>query len=76
MSPTPREAERFLVELRALPDSVPAVIRLRKFLKAALRAYNLRCERASQLHQRGRPAEDVALTPITIEHYDHEQEAL
>jgi hypothetical protein len=34
----------FRVTLSALPAwSVPAVLRLRRFLKAALRAYGLRC---------------------------------
>ncbi len=39
----PNGRERFLVELEALPHSAPAVNRLRRFLKAALRMYGLRC---------------------------------
>jgi hypothetical protein len=39
----------FCVHLQALPDPVAPTIRLRRFLKGALRAYNLRCTRAVQL---------------------------
>jgi hypothetical protein len=53
--------ERFLVELRALPDEVPPVVRLRKFLKAALRAYGLRCTRARSLGPPGSAPVDQAL---------------
>jgi len=35
--------ERFTLVLQALPDGVPAIIRLRRVLKAALRSYGLRC---------------------------------
>ena len=44
---------RFLVTLEALPDDVPAVVRLKKFMKAALRAYRLRCASAREV-----PADD------------------
>jgi hypothetical protein len=42
---TRTEPERFTLTLAAVPDqnAVPAVIRLRRFLKAALRCYGLRC---------------------------------
>ncbi len=40
---TQKSGERFVVELEALPDSVPSAIRLRHFLKAALRSWGLRC---------------------------------
>jgi hypothetical protein len=43
--PRPREPERFTVDLVALPDEVPAVVRLRAFLKRALRSYRLKCVR-------------------------------
>jgi hypothetical protein len=33
----------YLVQLQALPDRTPPVIRLRSFLKAAWRSYRLRC---------------------------------
>jgi hypothetical protein len=69
------DCERFLVELLALPDTgasrscVPPVVRLRKFLKAALRAYGLRCTRARSLGSPGSApvdqALDVAPTPRT-----------
>lgn len=37
--------ERFALVLRAVPDpgGVPAIIRLRRFLKMSLRSYGLRC---------------------------------
>ena len=43
--PPPRDdfPERVWVELRILPDDVPRAIRLRRFLKAALRSYGIRC---------------------------------
>jgi hypothetical protein len=44
------QRERFNLTLEALPDSAPAVIRLKRFLKAALRSYGLRCTAAVQLH--------------------------
>ena len=34
--------------LRAVPDPVPAICRLRRFLKGALRGYGLRCERIEE----------------------------
>jgi hypothetical protein len=37
---TPK-GEIYLVELRAVPGDVPGIIRLRRFLKAALRSYQL-----------------------------------
>jgi hypothetical protein len=42
---------RYLVTLEALPDenNVPVPIRLRHFLKTALRAYRLRCRRIEQV---------------------------
>jgi hypothetical protein len=43
--------ERFVVELVAQPDGdAPAVIRLRHFLKAALRAWGLRCTGVRQVN--------------------------
>ena len=35
--------QRFRVHLEAPADDVPAAIRLRRFLKMALRSFNLRC---------------------------------
>ena len=41
----------FALTLQAVPGSdVPAIIRLRRFLKAALRGYGLRCIRAEEIH--------------------------
>ena len=42
MTGTPPRPEYHL-RLRAEPGMVPAVVRLRRFLKAALRSYGLRC---------------------------------
>ena len=36
-------ADEFEIVLRAIADKVPPVIRLRRFLKNALRCYRLRC---------------------------------
>ena len=35
--------ERFIIELQAAPGGIPAIVRLRKFLKMALRSYGLKC---------------------------------
>lgn len=56
--------ERYRLDLEAVPDfGAPAVIRLRRFLKAALRAYGLRCTSAVELHpdgeEAGPPEKDV-----------------
>jgi hypothetical protein len=58
--------ERFLVELTALPDDVPPVVRLRKFLKRALRAYRLRCVRVESVKE-PRQDENVAHNPVEPE---------
>ena len=42
--------ERYALTLESLPDDAPPIIRLRRFLKMALRAYGLRCTSAVQLH--------------------------
>lgn len=38
---------RFVLTLRALPDRVPAILRLRQFLKRARRDWLMVCERVS-----------------------------
>jgi hypothetical protein len=54
--------ERFALILEALPDGgVPAVVRLRRFLKAALRGYALRCVSVVEV-AREKPA-DVESAP-------------
>jgi hypothetical protein len=46
---TPRE--RYRIDLESIPDfGAPPIIRLRRFLKAALRAYGLKCTSAVELH--------------------------
>ena len=44
--PRPRDdfPERVWLEVRILPDDIPRAIRMRRFLKAALRAYGIRAE--------------------------------
>jgi hypothetical protein len=42
-SPATPPRERFTVVVEALPDKVPSRIRLRSFLKRALRSFNIRC---------------------------------
>ena len=37
------ELERYTLEIQALPDDVPAVVRLRRVLKSLLRGYRFRC---------------------------------
>jgi hypothetical protein len=44
----PKQPE-FLVALRAEGEGPPAVIRLRRWLKASLRGYGLRCVRAEEI---------------------------
>jgi hypothetical protein len=39
----------FLVELRAEGEGPPAVVRLRRWLKAALRQHGLRCVRVQEM---------------------------
>jgi hypothetical protein len=48
MADRPPQPE-FLLRLRALPNGVPVVLRLRKFLKLALRAFFLKCVSAEEL---------------------------
>jgi hypothetical protein len=45
----PDPPEDYLLILRALPDTVPGVIRLRAALKRFLRAYGLRCIRVEKV---------------------------
>ncbi|HKI30280.1 MAG TPA: hypothetical protein VKA46_00210 [Gemmataceae bacterium] len=52
--------ERYLLELRALPDDdAPAVVRLRQVLKSLLRAYGFRAVSVRDVTPRP-PAEDLA----------------
>jgi hypothetical protein len=43
MSTAPGTPERYTIVLQAMPSDAPAIIRLRRFLKAALRSYRFRC---------------------------------
>jgi hypothetical protein len=47
---------RFRLELVAGPSAYPPVVRLRRFLKLALRAFNLRCTKAEALEADGEGA--------------------
>jgi hypothetical protein len=52
--------ERFELELVAQPDEVPAIVRLKRLLKVALRAFGLRCVGARTLGGTPQAAQDVA----------------
>jgi hypothetical protein len=55
----PDRQPKFALTLVAVPGSdVPAAIRLKRFLKAALRSYGLRCTEAREIHPP--PAEPLA----------------
>ncbi len=61
----PREPEEFLVTLRAEPGwSVPVGVRLKRWLKACLRGYGLRCidvrERKDGLAEDGEQKKEAA----------------
>ncbi len=43
------------VILRPLPDTVPGVVRLRRFLKTALRGFGLRCVTVDEVPPPGPP---------------------
>ena len=51
--------QRFTVELEAMPDDVPPIPRLKRFLKNALRAYRLRALRVSQTQPTGDPTTEI-----------------
>jgi hypothetical protein len=51
--------ERFAIELEALPDGVPPVVRLRTWLKSALRAARFRAMSVRQTPQPPSPAAGV-----------------
>ena len=57
MEDTPRP--RYRIELEALPDPTPVIIRLRRLLKHALRACRLRCVEC-------RPAEEPAAATAAL----------
>jgi hypothetical protein len=54
-SDPPDDLSPWWIEIRPLPADVPAAVRVRRFLKSALRAYGLKCESV-----RGKPPEDAA----------------
>ena len=49
-------SQRFIIEVRPLPDAVPAEVRLRRALKTLLRAFGLRCESIELAKGQGRAA--------------------
>jgi hypothetical protein len=55
------EPERFLVELRAEGPGPPAAVRLRRWLKAALRQHGLRCVSVRQAAGPGQAGEKDVL---------------
>jgi hypothetical protein len=58
LSDTGNDRPRFALTLQALPNwgegDVPPIIRLRRFLKAALRSYGLRCTEIRETPPEGR----------------------
>jgi hypothetical protein len=48
--------ERYRLELEALADDAPAVVRLRRALKCLLRAFGLRCRSVADVTTRQLPA--------------------
>ena len=60
------ESARYRVELRAVgPDDVPVVIRLRRLLKVALRAFGLRAVKVEQVEPAG---DGPVVTDTRLEH--------
>jgi hypothetical protein len=55
--------KRFLVSLRALPGAVPETIRLRRFLKCALRAFGLKAESIVEVEHEPQAAAPVPPLP-------------
>jgi hypothetical protein len=53
---TPRPGAPFRVVLQALPDAVPARVRVRRLLKLALRAFRLKCVRVELVQAEPGPA--------------------
>jgi len=56
--------ERYTLTIRALPDSAPPIIRLRRVIKGLLRAYGFRLLAVVQLHEDS-PA--TAPTHVSVE---------
>jgi hypothetical protein len=50
----------YIVRLRALPSGVPPETRLKRFLKAALRCYGLRCTEVAEAKPEGQAKEPAA----------------
>jgi hypothetical protein len=49
LSPEPAESLTFRITLQAERSPVPAAVRLRRFLKAALRTYGLRATEVAEI---------------------------
>jgi hypothetical protein len=45
----PKESPEYVVRLKALPDAVPAAVRLKRALKCLLRSFGLRAVRVEEL---------------------------
>jgi hypothetical protein len=63
--PTARARARFVLELEAAPDDVPAVARLKAALKHLWRVHKLRCRTVTEVIGRppaGRDGENTGLT--------------
>jgi hypothetical protein len=55
-----QDAPDYQITLRPEPGPVPAIVRLRKFLKAALRTYGLRCVDMAEVTPAKPPADTKA----------------
>jgi hypothetical protein len=56
--------ERLALTLEALPNDAPPIIRLRRFLRMALRSYGLRCTRVVALPDDPQVAEKPNFTKL------------
>jgi hypothetical protein len=55
--------QEYLIRLRALPDNVPATVRLRRLLKVALRSFKLRCTMAVEVQPQRKTGEPRDYAP-------------
>lgn len=63
---TTTTTEQFTLTLRPLPGwDVPAIIRLRKFLKMALRSYGLRCVEIRPAEAGGTTSDKIAVSVVS-----------
>jgi hypothetical protein len=56
----PEPRREFVIRLQAAPSAIPALIRLKRFLKAALRAYGLKAVSAVEVDAGASPGSQDA----------------